>query len=139
MNNPARLAGAELIEGPIFQRDVLRFRSFVAHELQRGNVFLMGDAAHTVPPTGAKGMNLAVADVVLLHAALREFAASGSRTAMDAYAEVPHRGTRALVRTVRFRVGDTAPLVQLQAFVVANQLGYALVGTSGEQSFADAE
>lgn len=48
-------------------------------------------------------------------------------------------GTRALVRTVRFRVGDTAPLVQLQAFVVANQLGYALVGTTGEQAFADAE
>ncbi|MFC5502477.1 4-hydroxybenzoate 3-monooxygenase [Lysinimonas soli] len=81
-----RVRGTELIEGPIFQRDVLRFRSFVAHELHRGNVFLMGDAAHTVPPTGAKGMNLAVADVVLLHAALREHAASGSRTLIDSYA-----------------------------------------------------
>ena len=82
-----RVAGTELLEGPIFQRDVLRFRSFVARELRRGNVILMGDAAHTVPPTGAKGMNLAVADVVLLHAALREFAASGSRTALDGYAD----------------------------------------------------
>jgi len=81
-----RVSGTELIEGPIFQRDVLRFRSFVAHELHRGNVFLMGDAAHTVPPTGAKGMNLAIADVMLLHEALRENAASGSRTLIDAYA-----------------------------------------------------
>jgi hypothetical protein len=48
-------------------------------------------------------------------------------------------GTRALVRTVRFRVGDAPALVQLQAFVVANDLGYALVGTTGEASFADAE
>jgi hypothetical protein len=48
-------------------------------------------------------------------------------------------GTRAIVRTVRFRVGDSASLVQLQAFVVGNGMGYALVGTTGESAFADAE
>lgn len=48
-------------------------------------------------------------------------------------------GTRALVRTVRFRVGDSPALVQLQAFLVGGGLGYALVGTTGETSFADAE
>ena len=48
-------------------------------------------------------------------------------------------GTRALVRTVRFRVGDSPALVQLQAFVVGNGMGYALVGTTGESAFADAE
>jgi p-hydroxybenzoate 3-monooxygenase len=79
--------GGGLIEGPIFQRDVLRFRSFVAHRLQKGNVFLIGDAAHTVPPTGAKGMNLAIADVMLVEHALREFFADGSRTLIDSYAE----------------------------------------------------
>jgi hypothetical protein len=47
--------------------------------------------------------------------------------------------SRALVRTVRFRVGDTPPLVQLQAFVVGSGMGYALVGTTGEASFAAAE
>ncbi|MEO8263723.1 MAG: FAD-dependent monooxygenase, partial [Pseudolysinimonas sp.] len=79
--------GGGLIEGPIFQRDVLRFRSFVAHQLQKGNVALMGDAAHTVPPTGAKGMNLAIADVLLLNQALQAFFADGSRTLIDGYAQ----------------------------------------------------
>ncbi len=83
----ARVAGRELHEGPIFQRDVLRFRSFVAHRLQKGRVFLMGDAAHTVPPTGAKGMNLAINDVRILHEGLAAFFASGSTSGLDAYEE----------------------------------------------------
>lgn len=78
--------GGGLVEGPIFQRDVLRFRSFVAHRLQQGNVFLMGDAAHTVPPTGAKGMNLAIADVLLIDEALGAYYGNGSRTLIDGYA-----------------------------------------------------
>jgi p-hydroxybenzoate 3-monooxygenase len=78
--------GGGLVEGPIFQRDVLRFRSFVAHELQRGDVALVGDAAHTVPPTGAKGMNLAIADVLLLSRALQALFADGSRELIDGYA-----------------------------------------------------
>ncbi len=61
-----RIPGKTLKEGPIFQRDVLRFRSFVASTLRKGRLALIGDAAHTVPPTGAKGLNLAVADTVLL-------------------------------------------------------------------------
>lgn len=65
-----RVEGRTLAEGPIFQRDVLRFRSFVAWSLRKGRAFLVGDAAHTVPPTGAKGMNLAINDVRLLSAGL---------------------------------------------------------------------
>ncbi|MER7798305.1 4-hydroxybenzoate 3-monooxygenase [Microbacterium sp. NPDC096154] len=83
----ARVPGTTLNEGPIFQRDVLRFRSFVAHELRRGRVVLVGDAAHTVPPTGAKGMNLAVADVVLLADALRALLREGDERLLDAYPE----------------------------------------------------
>ncbi|WP_395639295.1 4-hydroxybenzoate 3-monooxygenase [Pseudolysinimonas sp.] len=83
----SRVAGRTLHEGPIFQRDVLRFRSFVAHRLQKGRVFLMGDAAHTVPPTGAKGMNLAINDVRILHEGLAAFFATGSTAGVDAYEE----------------------------------------------------
>ena len=70
---------------------MLRFRSFVAHELRRGRALLVGDAAHTVPPTGAKGMNLALADVVLLHRAIEELVRSGSEHGLDAYPEAASR------------------------------------------------
>jgi p-hydroxybenzoate 3-monooxygenase len=83
----ASVDGHDLIEGPIFQRDVLRFRSFVAHELLRGRVALIGDAAHTVPPTGAKGMNLAVADVVLLDQALQALLRNGDSALLEAFPE----------------------------------------------------
>jgi len=81
----ARVTGRTLHEGPIFQRDVLRFRSFVAHKLQKGRVFLVGDAAHTVPPTGAKGMNLAINDVRILHEGLADFYSTQSTTGIDTY------------------------------------------------------
>ncbi|MCB1273370.1 MAG: 4-hydroxybenzoate 3-monooxygenase [Leucobacter sp.] len=81
-----RTPGTELNEGPIFQRDVLRFRSFVSHELRHGRAALVGDAAHTVPPTGAKGMNLAIGDVILLDQALQELLLRGSERGLDAYA-----------------------------------------------------
>ncbi|PPL19433.1 FAD-dependent monooxygenase, partial [Microterricola pindariensis] len=86
-----RVPGTELAEGPIFQRDVLRFRSFVAHELRHGRVALVGDAAHTVPPTGAKGMNLAVADVLLLNRALRALLLEGDERPLDGYADTALR------------------------------------------------
>ncbi|GAB3862016.1 4-hydroxybenzoate 3-monooxygenase [Nocardioides maradonensis] len=65
----ARLAGEDgfrLQEGPVLERTVLPFRSFVQTPMRKGNLVLAGDAAHTVPPTGAKGLNLALADVRVL-------------------------------------------------------------------------
>ncbi|MEP6481618.1 MAG: 4-hydroxybenzoate 3-monooxygenase [Rhodoglobus sp.] len=81
----AGVHGTTLKQGPIVRKDVLRFRSFVAHDLRKGRVFLMGDAAHTVPPTGAKGMNLAFSDVLWLNQALRSFFATGSEDLTNAY------------------------------------------------------
>lgn len=86
-----RVPGTTLKEGPIIQRDVLRFRSFVSNELRRGRTVLVGDAAHTVPPTGAKGMNLAVADVVLLDRAIRALLLDGDERPLDAYPDVASR------------------------------------------------
>ena len=82
----ARLApaGVKVQDGPIFKKDVLQFRSFVAEPMQRGRLFLVGDAAHTVPPTGAKGLNLAVADVRVLERALGAWY-SGDTTPLAAY------------------------------------------------------
>ncbi len=86
-----RVAPHPLIEGPIVQRDVLRFRSFVASHLRRGRLALVGDAAHTVPPTGAKGLNLAAADVVILARALEALLLRGDGSEVDRYPEVALR------------------------------------------------
>ncbi|WP_110590261.1 4-hydroxybenzoate 3-monooxygenase [Microbacterium suaedae] len=83
----ARVPGTTLQEGSIFQRDVLRFRSFVAHRLLRGRAAIVGDAAHTVPPTGAKGMNLAIADVVVLARALERLLLGGSAELLESFEE----------------------------------------------------
>jgi p-hydroxybenzoate 3-monooxygenase len=83
----ARLApaGVQVQDGPIFKKDVLQFRSFVAEPMQRGRLFLVGDAAHTVPPTGAKGLNLAVADVRVLDRAFGAWYASWDDAPLAAY------------------------------------------------------
>jgi p-hydroxybenzoate 3-monooxygenase len=78
-------AGATVKTGPIFKRDILRFRSFVCEPMQYGRLFLAGDAGHTVPPTGAKGLNLAVADVCHLDRALGAFYDSGDTALLDSY------------------------------------------------------
>lgn len=79
--------GAEIKDGKIFEKSILQFRSFVCEPMQHGNLFLAGDAAHTVPPTGAKGLNLAVADVFVLSRAMTEFLTTGKREALNAYTE----------------------------------------------------
>jgi p-hydroxybenzoate 3-monooxygenase len=79
--------GRRLTEGPILQKGITGMRSFVAEPMQNGRLYLAGDAAHIVPPTGAKGLNLAVADVRVLSAALAGFYASGNLHLLDGYSE----------------------------------------------------
>jgi len=75
-----------LATGPITDRSVLPMRSFVASPMRSGRLFLAGDAAHIVPPTGAKGLNLAIADVSLLAPALADLVAGDARRA-DSYSD----------------------------------------------------
>lgn len=77
--------GDGLEEGPILQKGVTAMRSFVTEPMRFGRLFLAGDAAHIVPPTGAKGMNLAIADVRVLVRALEAFVAGKGEALMDAY------------------------------------------------------
>jgi p-hydroxybenzoate 3-monooxygenase len=79
------LDGWELETGPITEKSVLPMRSFVSAPMRHGRLFLAGDAAHIVPPTGAKGLNLAVNDVRLLAAALRSHYEHGDDTPLDGY------------------------------------------------------
>jgi p-hydroxybenzoate 3-monooxygenase len=79
--------GFELAEGPVFEKGITPMRSFVAAPMRWGRLFLAGDAAHIVPPTGAKGLNSAVADVVVLARALGAFYAEGDEGGLDGYSE----------------------------------------------------
>jgi len=84
----ARLAGEDgfsLKEGRIFSKTVLPFRSYVCEPIRHGNLLLAGDAAHTVPPTGAKGLNLALADVRVLAEVLEHAVRKNDKSALDAY------------------------------------------------------
>ncbi|MFZ5849640.1 MAG: 4-hydroxybenzoate 3-monooxygenase [Actinomycetota bacterium] len=84
----ARVSGEDgfrLTEGRIFEKTVLPFRSFVCEPMRHGNLLLAGDAAHTVPPTGAKGLNLALADVRVLAEVLERAIGKGESEALDEY------------------------------------------------------
>jgi len=77
-----------LTEGPILQKSVTGMRSFVAEPMQFCRLFLAGDSAHIVPPTGAKGLNLAIADVRVLVSGLSEFYDSGKMELLKRYSEI---------------------------------------------------
>ena len=81
------LDGWTLEEGPVLEKGVTPMRSFVTEPMQYGRLFLVGDAAHIVPPTGAKGLNLAVADARTLAEALVQWYGGGGRDHLDAYSE----------------------------------------------------
>ena len=83
----ARL-NVQLASGPVLQKSVTPMRSFVAEPMSFGRLFLAGDAAHIVPPTGAKGLNLAVADVRILARGLSDYYKTGSRELLSSYSEI---------------------------------------------------
>jgi len=133
--------GRTLKEGPITSKTVLPFRSFVQEPMRHGRLVLAGDAAHTVPPTGAKGLNLALADVRVLAEELERAVGQRDESALDDYA------TRALGRVWKaqhFSYWMTTMLHRLpdsSAFDVRRQVGELsmLVGSdAGSQYLAEA-
>jgi p-hydroxybenzoate 3-monooxygenase len=98
---PERIA-EKLVIGPSIEKSIAPLRSFVVEPMRFGKLFLVGDAAHIVPPTGAKGLNLAAADVRVLHEGLVEHyngIRSGSRALLDQYSELC---LRRIWKAVRF-------------------------------------
>ncbi len=88
-----------LVTGASIEKLVTPLRSWVSEPLRHGRLFLAGDAAHIVPPTGAKGLNLAISDVVYLAEALADFYESGSETGLDEYSD---RALARVWKAVRF-------------------------------------
>jgi len=95
---PAAVAEA-MVTGPSIEKSIAPLRSFVVEPMKFGRLFLVGDAAHIVPPTGAKGLNLAAADVRVLYRALVDFYRTGTTRLIDRYSE---QCLRRIWRAVRF-------------------------------------
>ncbi|MBS4208322.1 4-hydroxybenzoate 3-monooxygenase [Bacillus sp. FJAT-50079] len=80
--------GWKIKEGEIFQKNIVTMRSFVCETMQYGRLFLAGDAAHIVPPTGAKGLNLAISDIRVLTQAFIEFYQGGKEELINRYSDI---------------------------------------------------
>lgn len=104
----ADIAGRMQI-GPSIEKSIAPLRSFVAEPMRHGQLFLAGDAAHIVPPTGAKGLNLAASDVFYLYEGLLAYCKQGDRSALDAYST---RALRRVWQSVRFSWWMTSLLHQ---------------------------
>ena len=90
--------GDRVVTGPTIEKSIAPLRSFVAEPMRHGNLFLAGDAAHIVPPTGAKGLNLAISDVHYLARALSDHFVSGDDDYLDRYSEMALRRVWGAVR-----------------------------------------
>ena len=115
--------GLTLVEGPITDRAVLRFRSSVVEPMLHRRLLLAGDAAHTVPPTGAKGLNLALADVAVLAEVLERAVRGGDASVLEEY---PRRALARVWRAQHFSYWMTTMLHRLPGstdFDVQRQIG----------------
>jgi p-hydroxybenzoate 3-monooxygenase len=128
-----------LDEGEIFEKGVAPMRSFVAEPMRCGRLFLAGDAAHIVPATGAKGLNLAVADVRVLARGLRAFFEHGDESGLDGYSE---RCLRRVWRVQHFSWWMTQMLHRLtgdpfEARLQRSQLDYVVRSQAAATTLAE--
>jgi p-hydroxybenzoate 3-monooxygenase len=133
------LPGWTLAEGPILEKGVTGMRSFVAEPMQYGRLYLAGDAAHIVPPTGAKGLNLALSDVRILAEALVAWYRTGSAAGLDGYSDACLRRIwraehfSSWMTSMLHKVGDDPFDVQLQL----SQLRYVTSSQAAARSLAE--
>jgi p-hydroxybenzoate 3-monooxygenase len=131
--------GWQLTAGPIIEKGITPMRSFLVSPMQWDRVFLAGDSAHIVPPTGAKGMNLAVADVRVLAAALVSWYSTGDETLLQAYSATC---IRRAWRAQEFSMYMTTMLHPLPgdefgAGLALSRLGYATTSTAAAAALAE--
>lgn len=129
-----------MITGPSFEKSIAPLRSFVAEPMRFGSLFLVGDAAHIVPPTGAKGLNLAASDVHYLFEGLRGHFVDQDTALLDAYSE---RALSRVWKAVRFswwmttmlhRFPDQAPF---DARITETELAYTLESEAMKTALAE--
>ncbi|HVC24130.1 MAG TPA: 4-hydroxybenzoate 3-monooxygenase [Acidimicrobiales bacterium] len=131
--------GWALADGPVIEKGITAMKSFVVSPMQWGRVFLAGDSAHIVPPTGAKGMNLAIADVKALSRALVSWYASGDETLLDGYSA---SCLRRVWRAQEFSTYMTTMLHPLPgddfgARLALSRLRYAVTSRAAGESLAE--
>ncbi len=134
------LPGWTLAEGPVLEKGVTGMRSFVVEPMQYGRLFLAGDAAHIVPPTGAKGLNLAISDVRVLAEAIADWYRTGSGEALERYSE---RCLRRVWRCEHFSWWMTSMLHRspgddpFELRLQLSQLRYVTSSEAGARSLAE--
>jgi p-hydroxybenzoate 3-monooxygenase len=129
-----------IVTGPSIEKSIAPLRSFVAEPMRYGRLFLAGDAAHIVPPTGAKGLNLAVSDVFYLSRALAEFYHDGTTHYLDNYSDMALRRVWAAARLswwltmLLHRFPDETPFDQQMR---QNQFDYLQASEHAQASLAE--
>lgn len=127
---PAKVA-ARLVTGPSIEKSIAPLRSFVSEPMRWGRLFLCGDASHIVPPTGAKGLNLAASDVHYLFEALTTFFRRGDETALD------HYSTRALARIWQAMRFSWQMTMLLHSFPDQTEWDHRMQGAELDQLFTN--
>jgi p-hydroxybenzoate 3-monooxygenase len=133
-------ARAQLVTGPSLEKSIAPLRSFVTEPMRFGRMFLAGDAAHIVPPTGAKGLNLAASDVGYLHQAMTEYYQQGSHEGIERYSE---RCLRRIWNAERFSWWMTSLMHNFpegggfDAKVQAAELGYIVRSRAAATALAE--
>jgi p-hydroxybenzoate 3-monooxygenase len=135
---PERFA-AKMITGPAIEKSIAPLRSFVAEPLRFGKLFLVGDAGHIVPPTGAKGLNLAASDMFYLSTALIAFYQQGRTDLLDRYSETALRRIWAAVRfswwftSISHKFGNDA----IERRIQRAEFDYLMGSTAGKTTIAE--